>query len=104
MNTDKTTNTYRRLLAFIGRELYFSHVLKERLPRSTFSRAASGNSLHGTSSGTPKPEACFFKSVNHERYLGRFQGSIAPSLRLRPLSGITRFKSKSTVFPNKGLS
>src|SRR6202035_1220786 len=69
------------------------------LPRRTISRASSVISRHGTSSGIPSELACFFISVNHERYLGRFHGSMAPSFSVRPLSGITRFRSKSTVLP-----
>ena len=70
------------------------HALKRcPLPRSTVSRAASGRSRHGTSIGTPSSAACFFRSVNHDRYFGRFHGSIAPSFRVRLLSGITRFRS-----------
>ena len=68
-------------------------------PRSTISRAASGSSRQGTSSGIPSAGACLRSSLYHGRYLGRFHGSMAPSASVSPLSGITRFRSKSTVLP-----
>ena len=70
------------------------------LPRSTVSRAASGNRATAHPAARPAPPPACADRVNQVRYLGRFHGSIAPSFSLSPLSGITRFRSKSTVLPN----
>ncbi len=84
------------------------HLRKEadRRPRSCPCRAAPSRAppragrARARPCGIPSSAACLRRSLNQGRYLGRFQGSMAPCARLSPLSGITRFRSKSTVLPN----
>ena len=77
------------------------HALEAALPASTTSRAAPRViSRHGTSSGTPSAAACFLNSVNQADTSADSTDRSRRHSGFNPLSGITRFKSKSTVFPN----
>src|SRR5215469_2365806 len=69
-------------------------------PLSTRFLCSSDRSTHGTSSGMPACFAYRFRSVKSGRYFGLVQGSIAPSASVFNLSGITKSRSKSIVFPN----
>ena len=73
---------------------------KSPSPLRISSCCASSSSPQGTSSGISDCLANRFISANTGRYFGLFHGSIAPCPNDFVLSGITRSRSKSMVFPN----